>query len=1379
MQKTENESASADSPAKFSPQDMNNMLRKMEQLQLKQSQLLGYINAMNRIALLAEADPQGNILTVNEMYLKYSGFEREDLIGAKFDGLKSGRQDEDVFHSMWETISAAKVWRGLVQYGAKNGDFFWLDLTVFPQINADQKIVKYLCAGIPATHFLNEDGAPELHLKPEHAPPREDTAAELRALQHKYNNLTQELETIRSVVSRHFLQISLNADGKINSANDNFIETLGITEGNLTGKPLSDLLSSRQPSAERASFAELISAKKAFRSGIWLANNDNQHFFLYAALSPTTNSEGEVNGFQFIAADLTEMRDDQDALASRLEELERNYSALKEENAQFAAQQEEHERIEVKLFSQVSALNESALVVEIDLNGKVIFANDKLLKLLKRSRQNVLEMPFSTFVDKDAAAPAFSDVWKTLEAGRPWQGALYLNVPETDSEPVWSAFSPVKNDAGEISKYVGIKFEIGDLIRENTDIREQFSRLIEQHRNLETEALRRGKNANLAESFSGAQNLFYIECDPKGGVVEFSPQFTELTGYSRDEVIGKPIQQLVHSELTSNYFDELDFSVEEQRPFEGEVRFDTKSGSPLFARSVFIPSPASEDVSSGTVKSLHFDVSNLEEEKTTLLARYDELERALDEEKRLRGLDAGKIEGYEENLKVFREYAGITDRLLFNIELDAEGKILNINDAVAERSGFSEEEIVSQNFRNLLHERFSERERSELISSLQQKAEWQGELCLRAREGEFWLSARLFPLEQASGSVFLLSGFEITALIQAQENLRIDAENAKQEAESRNQKAQALDKQLASAREAYETRIRDLEEAAAAANSQTAEKESKCKTLEQEKTELLAQAKNANAALEKEQQKNRELIEINRRSANQTSTLEAQLEEAKSEIELLKKKIESGANESSKVRELEEDVKTLRINNQSLHDEISQLADNKSALQEQNDKRALEIERQQALAKAAEARATALATEMDDLLQEQQKMKSDDAELRQKDQLIDQLNRRVGSIEEDKENQRKAFAALSRELQQARNQIKQQESKIRAFPEITHAELVALFNENISLRSDLSAAQSELSAHKLLINHELPALRAKVKQSEARDTENEQPSGQSRELRAEIEQLQKKLTQAESEMELLRRKANNEEQERAEQTRQDTKAESSEAEQLAAELSNQQLSNTILQQRIKQYELNAARQQERNAEEKQKLNDERAQLNHQLAEARKTIARLEEQIATSAPGVQPAASIPEREALGKEQADTVATSEPVLSAKPVHSEPTVTESSDKKSYLVVSDDLTASDRVARRLEESGNSALVLETIQDALSNYEMQKHDAILVTFELPGMNAFDFLDIIRNDYDDADARLYVLITDEDVINAEDYIQQGFNDAFALDDLPQVIDRLI
>lgn len=85
------------------------------------------------VAIISHTDEQGLITYVNDDFVLYSGFTREELIGQPHNMIRHPDMPPEAFRDMWATLKAGRGWQGMVKNRRKNGDHYWVNATATPR----------------------------------------------------------------------------------------------------------------------------------------------------------------------------------------------------------------------------------------------------------------------------------------------------------------------------------------------------------------------------------------------------------------------------------------------------------------------------------------------------------------------------------------------------------------------------------------------------------------------------------------------------------------------------------------------------------------------------------------------------------------------------------------------------------------------------------------------------------------------------------------------------------------------------------------------------------------------------------------------------------------------------------------------------------------------------------------------------------------------------------------------------------------------------------------------------------------------------------------------------------------------------------------------
>ncbi len=145
------------------------------------------------------------------------------------------------------------------------------------------------------------------------------------------------------------------------------------------------------------------------------------------------------------------------------------------------------------------------------------------------------------------------------------------------------------------------------------DLAVNFESLTSSNRNYKSE------NSNLLAEYKKAVDLSNIvsKTNPKGVITYVNDKFCEISGYTRDELIGKPHNIIRHPDMPREAFKELWDTIKAKKSWNGIVTNMKKDGSQYIVDTTIIPIL---DVDGDVVEyiAIRHDITELEETKQQL-----------------------------------------------------------------------------------------------------------------------------------------------------------------------------------------------------------------------------------------------------------------------------------------------------------------------------------------------------------------------------------------------------------------------------------------------------------------------------------------------------------------------------------------------------------------------------------------------------------------------------------------------------------------------------------------------------------------------------------------------------------------------------------------
>ena len=150
------------------------------------------------------------------------------------------------------------------------------------------------------------------------------------------------------------------------------------------------------------------------------------------------------------------------------------------------------------------AINASALVSETNRYGTIEFVNEEFCKVSKYSKDELIGMSHRIINSGHHSHDLFKDMWETILDGRIWKGEICNRAKDGSIYWVSSTIYPSRNSAGEIVKFVSIRFDITE--RKVFEEKSQFEKLFLEYEGAQLKILNEISKDN--ESKNGMEYIF-------------------------------------------------------------------------------------------------------------------------------------------------------------------------------------------------------------------------------------------------------------------------------------------------------------------------------------------------------------------------------------------------------------------------------------------------------------------------------------------------------------------------------------------------------------------------------------------------------------------------------------------------------------------------------------------------------------------------------------------------------------------------------------------------------------------------------------------------------------------------------------------------------
>lgn len=255
-----------------------------------------------------------------------------------------------------------------------------------------------------------------------------------KTLKNELTARTADLETYKGLVGaleRSMAVIEFSPDGKVLRANANFLNTMGYREDQLAGLSHRNFCTpALAGSAQYREFWDRLRAGQFVSGTFQRISGDGRHVWLEASYNPVLDEQGKVSKVVKYALDVT---------------------------ARVAS--------DAEIRGRLAALDRAMAVIEFDLGGNILTANDNFLHTMNYSLAEIKGKHHRLFCEASLInSSEYSDFWRRLNAGEFFSGQFKRLGKH--GKVVWleASYNPVYDADGKLSKIVKFASDISERV---------------------------------------------------------------------------------------------------------------------------------------------------------------------------------------------------------------------------------------------------------------------------------------------------------------------------------------------------------------------------------------------------------------------------------------------------------------------------------------------------------------------------------------------------------------------------------------------------------------------------------------------------------------------------------------------------------------------------------------------------------------------------------------------------------------------------------------------------------------------------------------------------------------------------------------------------
>lgn len=394
--------------------------------------------------------------------------------------------------------------------------------------------------------------------------------AELQPLSNNLNFMVQQVEqTITDLRNQQkALNVSAivsmtNRKGAITYVNDKFCEISGYSRDELIGQNHRIVNSDHHPKEFFIEMWKTIASGRVWKGEIKNQRKHGGYYWVDSLLMPLFDSKNKICGYIGIRFDITERKQAEERLAKLAEERKAETDALRESEERFRL--------------LITDVKDYAIIM-LDLEGRVVSWNAGAEAIKGYRAEEIIGQHFSRFYPPEGIEQKKPELEMKVvkETGRFEDEGWRVRK---DGSRFWAnvIVTALRNDAGEIRGF--------SKVTRDTTSRKQAEEQLQQMTDEQERLMQELRNRQSVLD----QAAIVSEADRKGNIIFINDKFCEISGYAREELMGKNHRIVNSTHHPKEFFTDMWKTIASGKVWNGEIKNQRKDGSYYWVDSTIAP----------------------------------------------------------------------------------------------------------------------------------------------------------------------------------------------------------------------------------------------------------------------------------------------------------------------------------------------------------------------------------------------------------------------------------------------------------------------------------------------------------------------------------------------------------------------------------------------------------------------------------------------------------------------------------------------------------------------------------------------------------------------------------------------------------------------
>lgn len=304
-------------------------------------------------------------------------------------------------------------------------------------------------------------------------------AEEIEATNEEMRRTQVELRGQINALNNAAIVSETNLQGVITYANMEFARIYGFSPKKVMGQNHRILKSAAHNDQFYENMWRTIVSGNVWKGELRNQTANGNAVWVNLTITPVLGLDGKPYKFIGVAFDVTQQKKQEEQVKAALNVALQHEEQLRNSTTELEQANEEMRRTQIELAGQLSALNNSSLVYESDMEGQVIYANDELLAKTGYTRDELVGKHYSVLKVEGVDEQVLREQWKTIMNGEIWRGELEMSTKQGNR--LWAVVTntPVLDENGDPIKSINVLTDITGQKEQEFRLKKQQQSMVE------------------------------------------------------------------------------------------------------------------------------------------------------------------------------------------------------------------------------------------------------------------------------------------------------------------------------------------------------------------------------------------------------------------------------------------------------------------------------------------------------------------------------------------------------------------------------------------------------------------------------------------------------------------------------------------------------------------------------------------------------------------------------------------------------------------------------------------------------------------------------------------------------------------------------------